>query len=125
MVESRTSRSLWLAYLCPWPVHQSACYYILSELYSKHNAESRRVDDHAPKHRLNDMLRLPLQRTIYIIVRTRGKWPLTRDHATQSDVMQVRSRLEVAIPVQIPEQITSTTAEREGTSLTVQAKETL
>jgi hypothetical protein len=62
------ARGLLTSLLSQLSAKSDSCYKILSELYSRHHARSRKPNDDALKRCLIDMLQVPGQPVTYIIV---------------------------------------------------------
>jgi hypothetical protein len=73
------ARGLLTSLLSQLSAKSDSCYKILSELYSRHHARSRKPDDDALKQCLIDMLQVPGQPVTYIIVDALDECPNTSD----------------------------------------------
>ena len=76
------------------------CYDILSGLYSRHHAGSQQPDDHTLTECLKDMLKLPGQPTVYLIVDALDECPNTSGFPTARE--KVLDLLEELVDLKFP-----------------------
>jgi hypothetical protein len=106
------ARGLLTSLLSQLSAKSDSCYKILSELYSKHNAGSRKPVDDALKQCLIDMLQVPGHPATYIIVDALDECPNTSDVVSPRD--QVLKFVEELVDLSLPNFRLCITSRREA-----------
>jgi hypothetical protein len=106
------ARGFLTSFLSQLSAKSDSSYKILSELYSKHNAGSRQPDDDALKQCLINMLQVPGQPMIYIIVDALDECPNTSD--VVSPRHEVQKLVEELVDLYLPNLRLCITSRREA-----------